>query len=178
MPSVAANGSTVVVAWVADSAGTVKARVSTNRGSTWGTEVTVGSESVGYASAAVLGSRIAVAWTTPDDVVVRQAISGTWGTAKVIDSLSPGLAPLPYAPAGRAEWNKRHRGRMVGHESRATTTLTSGGPNRQMAAMSSLPADSRDNRHVGTATQRLGVGCLAERRDAVHRLERLAASTA
>ena len=88
MPSVAANGSTVVVAWVADSAGTVKARVSTNRGSTWGTAVTVGSKSNGYASAAVLGSRIAIAWTTADDVVVRQAISGTWGTAKVIQRLT------------------------------------------------------------------------------------------
>ena len=47
LPSVAANGSTVVVAWVADSAGTVKARVSTNRGSTWGTAVTIGSKSKG-----------------------------------------------------------------------------------------------------------------------------------
>ncbi len=98
LPSVAANGSTVVVAWVADSAGTVKARVSSNRGSTWGTAVTVGSQSNGYASAAVLGSRVAIAWTTADDVVVRQANSGTWGTAKVVESLTPGGAPLPYAP--------------------------------------------------------------------------------
>ena len=87
LPSVAANGSTVVVGdWVADSAGTVKARVSTNRGSTWGTAVTIGSKSNGYASAAVLGSRIAIAWTTADDVVVRQAISGTWGTAKAVQN--------------------------------------------------------------------------------------------
>ena len=98
LPSVAANGSTVVVAWVADSAGTVKARVSTNRGSTWGTAVTIGSKSNGYASAAVLGSRVAIAWTTADDVVVRQAISGTWGTAKVVQRLTAGGAPLPYGP--------------------------------------------------------------------------------
>ena len=96
LPSVAANGSTVVVAWVADSAGTVKARVSTDRGSTWGTAVTVGSQSNGYASAAVLGSRVAIAWTTADDVVVRQAISGSWGKAKVVQALTPGGAPLPY----------------------------------------------------------------------------------
>ena len=96
LPSVAANGSTVVVAWIADSAGTVKARVSTDRGSTWATAVTVGSQSNGYASAAVLGSRIAIAWTTADDVVVRQAISGSWGEAKVVQALTPGGAPLPY----------------------------------------------------------------------------------
>ena len=37
-----------------------------------GYSVTIGSKSNGYASAAVLGSRIAIAWTTADDVVVRR----------------------------------------------------------------------------------------------------------
>ena len=96
LPFVAASGSTVVVTWLSDVNGTVKARISTDRGGTWGTVQTVGGQSIGTPTAAVLGSRIAVAWTTPDDVVVRQRISGTWQPAKVIASLPAGEDPVPY----------------------------------------------------------------------------------
>jgi parallel beta-helix repeat protein len=98
LPSVAVSGSTVAVSWLADASGTVKVRVSTNRGVTWGSIQTVGGQSVDGPSTAVAGSRIAVAWTTPDDVVVRQRISGTWQAARVVSSLTPGGDPMPYAP--------------------------------------------------------------------------------
>ena len=174
LPSVAANGSTVVVAWIADSAGTVKARVSTDRGSTWGTAVTVGSQSNGYASAAVLGSRIAIAWTTADDVVVRQAISGSWGEAKVVQALTPGGAPLPYGAQARAEWDERDRDRLVSYGTEPYRRPSMGRIGRRRRYLV-CPADPRDGRHIGTTAQRLAVGCLAERGHALHRLEWLAA---
>lgn len=98
LPKVAVSGSTVAVTWVSDVSGTVKTRVSTDRGSTWGTTTTVGSQSIGYVSTAVRGSRIAVTWTTDDDVVVRLRTSGTWGAPMVVASLAAGANPVPYAP--------------------------------------------------------------------------------
>ncbi len=98
LPSVAVSGSTVAVTWVSDTSGTVKTRVSTDRGTTWGTAETVGSESLGYASTAVRGSRVAVTWTTDDDVVVRQRTDGTWADAMTVASLETGADPVPYAP--------------------------------------------------------------------------------
>lgn len=98
LPSVAVSGSTVVVAWISDTSGTVKLRVSTNRGVSWGTTETVGSQSTGAVSAAVRGTRIAVAWTTPNEVVVRQRLAGTWEAAKLISRLDPLQPYSPYGP--------------------------------------------------------------------------------
>jgi hypothetical protein len=98
LPSVAVNGSTVVVAWLSDVAGTVKARVSTDRGATWGSAVVVGSQSTGPLSVAVLGNRIAVAWTTPHHVVVRQRVAGAWQSARVVAEMDPGRPYGPYGP--------------------------------------------------------------------------------
>jgi hypothetical protein len=97
-PSVAVSGSTVAVAWVASASGQVLMRVSANRGSTWGSAVEVSPQSNADISAAVRGSRIAVAWSTGDDVVVRRSTGGTWGDPVVVASLQPGTMPEPYAP--------------------------------------------------------------------------------
>src|SRR5262249_7573210 len=85
LPSVAAEGSTVVVAW-GSNPGTIKARVSTDHGRTWGAAVTVSTDSLGYASAAVRGDRIAVAWTTGTELVARERIGGTWQPAMLVES--------------------------------------------------------------------------------------------
>jgi hypothetical protein len=98
LPSVAVNGSTVVVAWLSDVAGTVRARVSTDRGVTWAAAETVGSQSTGALGAAVRGDRIAVTWTTPFDVVVRERSAGTWQSAKVVAELNPQGSLSPYGP--------------------------------------------------------------------------------
>lgn len=96
-PSIAASGATVVVSWLADNHGAVKARLSTDRAGVWGTTTAVGGASNGSVTTAASGSRVAVAWTTADDVVVRQANGGSWQDAQVISSLQPATSPAPYS---------------------------------------------------------------------------------
>jgi parallel beta-helix repeat protein len=98
VPSVAAFGATVAVVWIADPAGTIKGRVSLDHGATWGPLETIGVTPLGFASVAVRGNRVAVAWSTLDDVVVRLRSAGTWGAPIAIASLEPGANPVPYAP--------------------------------------------------------------------------------
>ena len=88
-PSVAVSGSTVAVAWVANGSGRVLMRVSVNRGSTWGPLEEISPQSLGDISATVRGGRIAVAWTTGDEVVLRQRANGTWGDPLVVASRQP-----------------------------------------------------------------------------------------
>ena len=84
-PTVAANGSTVAVCWLSSVTGTVKCRVSTNRGVSWGTIATVGTQATGYFSVSVRSSRIAVVWTTPNtDIVLRLRVSGVWNSPIVL----------------------------------------------------------------------------------------------
>jgi len=97
-PSVAANGSSVAVTWVADDSGAVQLRLSTDRANTWGSISAVGGAAIGTATTAVAGTRVAVAWTTADDVVVRQQAAGIWGLPYVVSSLAPGTPPVPYSP--------------------------------------------------------------------------------
>ena len=78
LPSVSADGATVVVAWVANAAGTIKARVSVDHGKTWGSVVVVSPSAVGSPSTAVRGDRIAVTWSFGQSVAVRQRVAGTW----------------------------------------------------------------------------------------------------
>ncbi len=98
-PVIAASGSTVAVAWLADGAGTIALSVSTNHGVTWTTPEIVGSESNGGLSVAVRGSRIAVAWTTGDDVVVRVRTVGTWADPVVVASVGDDTSTSPYGPS-------------------------------------------------------------------------------
>jgi hypothetical protein len=98
-PSVAVSGSTVAVAWVADSSGRIVTRVSTDKGATWDDEAEVSPQSLGHLSVAVRGTRVAAAWTTDDEVVFRQRLDGTWGDPVVVAGLKPGARPVPYSPA-------------------------------------------------------------------------------
>ena len=98
LPWVAASGATVAVVWLADAGGTVMARISTDHGKTWAPADVVGSDAVGPAGAAVRGSRVAVAWTTATDVVVRQNVSGVWGSPLVVASVAASTS-TPYAVA-------------------------------------------------------------------------------
>ncbi|MFL5674929.1 MAG: choice-of-anchor D domain-containing protein [Chloroflexota bacterium] len=91
-PTIAAAGSTVAVCWLSDTFGTVRCRVSTNRGVSWGSATTVGSGATGYFSVAVRGTRIAVAWPTETAVVIRQLRGGTWQSPRAIEN-GAGAAP-------------------------------------------------------------------------------------
>jgi hypothetical protein len=97
-PSVAASGASVAVAWVADQAGRVLMRVSADRGSTWGPLEEVTASSSGDLNVAVRGGRIAVAWTTDTETVLRQRTLGTWGVPVAVATLEPGGDAAPYAP--------------------------------------------------------------------------------
>jgi hypothetical protein len=94
---VAAAGSLVVVAWAADQDDRIRARVSTDRGVHWGSVVTLATTSTTTVSAAARGSRVAVAWTTAEGVVVAVRSGGTWGPARIVagpvgDQYSPAVA--------------------------------------------------------------------------------------
>jgi hypothetical protein len=97
-PMVAVSGSTVAVTWLQGSGGGIGVRVSTNRGATWSTTATEGNHAVGPASIAVRGSRVAIAWPTADDLVLRQATSGVWTAPIVVAHLATGATSQPYSP--------------------------------------------------------------------------------
>jgi hypothetical protein len=92
---VAADGSTVAIAWIADGYGTLKARVSTDRGATWGAASTIANGPYQRASIAVLGDRVAVAWTYNNEVIVRQNVGGVWQSPTVVEVGWPAV----YGPA-------------------------------------------------------------------------------
>ncbi len=102
-PSVAVYGSTVAVAWIGDGTGLVRTAVSVNRGATWTSQDNVGTQSNGGLSTAVRGARIAVAWTTDDNVVLRQRTDGVWGDPVIAGSYAPSEngrgSAYVYAPA-------------------------------------------------------------------------------
>ena len=88
----------MAVSWFADAAGTVMTRVSSDRGTTWQAAVATGSQANGFVSTAVRGSRVAIAWTTDDDVVVRVRQSGVWGTPYPIGPIDVAGGAFTYAP--------------------------------------------------------------------------------
>ena len=97
-PSVAVSGSNAVVSWNADAAGTVLARRSTDRGTTWSAVETVTTDNAGTVSAAVRGTRVAVTWTTGPEIHVRVALAGVWGPDRIVGSIRQD-AQFAYSPA-------------------------------------------------------------------------------
>jgi hypothetical protein len=98
LPVVAASGSNVVVSWIAGSSGALRTRVSTDRAAHWNPTATPAASSTGYFHVAVRGTRIALAWTTSTDLVLRQRINGTWTTPATLSTPDAGETG-PYAPA-------------------------------------------------------------------------------
>ena len=97
-PVVAAYGSTVAVAWIGSSAGSIKFRSSSNYGSTWSSTANLGSGALAGspASIAAVGTRVAVAWTgeTALSLRVRSGSSfprrtrrrtTTWGPVRTVE---------------------------------------------------------------------------------------------
>lgn len=84
VPSVAAAGSTVVVAWVSANGLVVKSRVSANAGATWSTAITLAYNARSNPAVAARGNRVAVAWTADDGVRVRTMTGGVWGALRKI----------------------------------------------------------------------------------------------
>ena len=82
LPRIAASGNTVVVAWLSNSSGAVKARVSTDAGRSWSAVGSLSPTSTDLPAVAALGSRAAVAWTDGSSAVVRIRSGGAWSAPK------------------------------------------------------------------------------------------------
>ena len=111
-PAIAVSGSTVAVTWVSANTGAIRTRISTDRGTTWGTTQTVASTSNGTFAVAVRGTRVAVTWTGTDGVALRQRIAGTWGSPVVVapadgvhEQFTPAIA-LPDASRIGIAWTQ------------------------------------------------------------------------
>ena len=97
-PSVAVSGANVVVAWATDGSGSVSARRSADRGSSWSGVEAVTDGSTGVVSAAARGSRIAIAWSTGSEIHARVADGGTWGPDRLVGGIGP-EGQYAYSPA-------------------------------------------------------------------------------
>jgi hypothetical protein len=81
LPSIAANGSTVIASWVDNPTGKVVYARSTNNGGTWGAETQLvasgGLDNLGYVNMDAHDTRIAVSWTTAAGGWVKIYDTGT-----------------------------------------------------------------------------------------------------
>ena len=109
LASVAASGNLVVVAWLSDRNGAVKARVSTTAGSTWGSTATLASANRSYPSAAARSGRAGVAFIGAEPSF--RTWNGSWGpTVQVpgvdhiwlVDLFGPALVLTGSTGAGLA----------------------------------------------------------------------------
>jgi hypothetical protein len=89
LPSVGVAGTIVAAAWLADSAGTIKARVSMNNGIDWGPVTTVATGAKSAPSVDVRGSRIAVGWAAANGAKIRMRLGGTWQPTRTVSAFSP-----------------------------------------------------------------------------------------
>lgn len=96
-PVIAVTGSTVAVAWLADSdpAGRVRARISTDAGVTWGGTTTAATSGAWSVSAAAISGRVGLAWDGGATIRYREWAAGAWGTTRTV---GPFRAPGGYWP--------------------------------------------------------------------------------
>lgn len=80
-PVLAASGSYVTIAWIASDSGTLKQRISANRGTSWGTAINLDTNANYRPSIAASASRFAFAWTDATGVRVRIWNAGSWLTS-------------------------------------------------------------------------------------------------
>jgi hypothetical protein len=83
LPSIAVSGSTVAVTWIADGSRALKTRISTDRGTTWGTTEMHDDATHGEFQTAVLGSRVGVTWTDGGGIYTRLRVAGVWEDTRV-----------------------------------------------------------------------------------------------
>jgi hypothetical protein len=99
MPRIAASGNTVIVSWLANADGAVRARVSTDAGRTWSTTGSIVATSTDIPAVAALGSRAAVAWTNGSSAVVRTWAAGAWSAPKATPAPVGATYTHTYGPA-------------------------------------------------------------------------------
>lgn len=84
VPVVAVTGSLVAVSWTANANFAVKARVSTNAGSSWSGTATLTSSATSATAIATAAGRVGVAWAAADGVKVRIWKASTWGSVRTV----------------------------------------------------------------------------------------------
>jgi hypothetical protein len=99
IPRIAASGNTVVVSWLSDSDGAIRARVSTDAGATWSAIGALTGTSTDIPAVAALGSRAAVAWTDGSSAVVRAWTAGAWSAPKSTGTPTGAGYTQTYGPA-------------------------------------------------------------------------------
>jgi hypothetical protein len=99
IPRIAASGNTVVVSWLSDSDGAIRARVSTDAGATWSAIGALTGTSTDIPAVAALGSRAAVAWTDGSSAVVRTWTAGAWSAPKSTGTPTGAGYTQTYGPA-------------------------------------------------------------------------------
>ena len=99
IPRIAASGNTVIVSWLANANGAVRARVSIDAGRTWSTTGSIVGSSTDLPAVAASGSRAAVAWTDGSSAVVRTWAAGAWSTPKATVLPAGAAYTQSYGPA-------------------------------------------------------------------------------
>lgn len=84
-PVIAAYGASVMVAWVAQDAGTIVARISTDHGVTWPSGPTTLTTAQAWdLSAAAASGRFGLAWAQASAIKARLYTSSTWRTTRTV----------------------------------------------------------------------------------------------
>ena len=99
MPRIAASGNTVIVSWLANATGAVRARVSTDAGHTWSATGAIVATATDIPAVAATGSRAAVAWTDGTSAIVRTWAAGAWSAPKATIAPAGATYTDTYSPA-------------------------------------------------------------------------------
>jgi hypothetical protein len=88
-PVVAATGATILVAWIDNADGTIKAKISTDNGVTWPDDATTITDTDAWdLSAAALSGRLGLAWTQPAGVKAKVYVGTAWGSTRTVATFS------------------------------------------------------------------------------------------
>lgn len=91
-PAIGASGNVVGLAWIASGSGTLKARISTNGGKSWGTTGTLepglAAANGGAPAATGVAKGVAFAWTTPGGVWAAVSHGGALGSARQVSGFA------------------------------------------------------------------------------------------
>jgi hypothetical protein len=99
LPTVAASGKIVIVGWIADRNGAVRARVSQDGGAHWGGTANLATASLSYPSAAATNNRAGIAWIGAEPTVALWTQKGRWASPFEVPNVNHAWLEVIYGPA-------------------------------------------------------------------------------
>jgi hypothetical protein len=99
LPSVAASGRTVIVAWIADGNGAVRARISQDAGAHWTATANLAAGSLSYPAAAATTGRVGVAWIGLEPTVAIWTAKGRWSAPIEVPNVNHTWLEVIYGPS-------------------------------------------------------------------------------